>query len=114
MSEQKEKAQRMTKEDRADIELRLNRGESVGLIVEATGVAKPSVERIARQLKAGSVEKNAPVKTSATTVFKAELDKIRDRKKEVQDLLNGTLKKELEALELKEISIQELIKLYEQ
>ena len=68
-------------------------------------------------LKPTTSTKGTSKKSKAdTSTFKenlqVELDAIKARKVEVQELLNVTLKKELEELDLREIALSDVIKLY--
>lgn len=104
-----------TDEQKADVKKLLQEGLQQNKIVDVTGVGKGTVVKIAADLKAGTTKKQSPKSSfshSPADVFKAELATIQARKLEVEELLNGSLKRELEALELKETKIQDLLKLY--
>lgn len=103
-----------TDEQKAEVKKLLQEGKTHNEIVDITNVGKGTVVKIAADLKAGAsgTAKRSTTSATSTDVFKAELAAIQNRKREVEELLNGVLKQELDALSLKETTLEDLIKLY--
>lgn len=103
-------------EQKAEVKRLLLEGFTQNKVSEITGVGKGTVVKIAAELKGGNSIKKPSSKYSAYTssidVFKVELLAIQARKKEVEELLHGKLKDELDALILKEKTIEDLLGLY--
>lgn len=100
-------------EQKAEVKRLLQEGHTQNRVTEITGVGKGTVVKIAAELKSNT-KKSAKITatSSATDLFKVELMAIQHRKREVEELLHGKLKDELDALTLKEKAIQELLNLY--
>jgi transposase-like protein len=81
-------------------------------IVAETGVAKGTVAKMSADLKKGDTSGSPKSAKSSTSPFLTELNAVRVRKKEVDYLLNGKLKQELEELTKKEEALLSLIELY--
>jgi hypothetical protein len=81
-------------------------------IVTDTGVAKGTIAKMSANLKKDDTNSSAKSSKKSTSPFQAELEAVRDRKKEVEEQLNGKLKRELEDLTKKEEALLSLIELY--
>ena len=91
----------------------LQEGKTQNQVSELTGIGKGSIVKIAADLKSDSApKKNAKSVSASADAFKVELLAIQHRIQEVEELLNGSLRQELDALRAKEQAIQGLIELY--
>ncbi len=77
-----------------------------------TGVAKGTIAKMSSDLKKGDAGSSAKSSKNSHSPFQAELEAVRGRKKEVEEQLNGKLKRELEDLTKKEEALLSLIELY--
>lgn len=103
-----------TDEQKDEVKRLLQEGKTQNQISEITNVGKGTVVKIAAEIKGNSTKKLPTQKTSSSSLdlFKVELIAIQNRKQEVEELLHGKLKDELDALILKEKAIQDLLSLY--
>jgi transposase len=102
-----------TDEQKDEVKRLIQEGVIQNKITEMTGVGKGTVVKIAAELKGNSTKKLPTQKASSSLdLFKVELKAIQHRKQEVEELLHGKLKDELDALTLKEKAIQDLLSLY--
>jgi transposase len=106
--------QTYTDAQKSEVRKLLQEGLTHKKVTEITGVGKGTVVKIAAKLKGGSANDRQSAKSSASPLdaIKAELTVIQKRKQEVENLLNGVLKQELDALNQKEKTIQDLLGLY--
>lgn len=103
-----------SEEQKAEVKRLLQEGCKHDEIVEHTKVGKSTVIKIAAEMKSGSKANKRTESTLSSPLdsIKAELVAIKTRKLEVEELLNGKLKQELDALTQKESALDNLLNLY--
>jgi transposase-like protein len=112
MNERKPRITYSTEQKQRVIEL-LTQGIMTHNEIEAeTGVAKGTIAKMSADLKKGDTNGSPKPAKSSTSTFQDELKVVRSKKAEVEEQLNGKLKKELEDLTKKEEALLSLIELY--
>ena len=116
MSEKKQKAPRLTAEQKTEIEAQINSGKTVSEISKEMVLANATVARYARLLKVDMEKKStesAPGIATAQSeddLVQAAFERIKVQIKEIKELL-GVLPKKLEKLEQKEKQLSEYLNL---
>jgi|688.fasta_scaffold2033439_1 hypothetical protein len=102
-----------TKEQKERVIELLNQGNMTHNEIEAeTSVAKGTIAKMSADLKKDDTGSSIKPSKYSTSPFLAELNVVRARKKEVDELLNGKLRQELDDLTKKEEVLLSLIELY--
>lgn len=101
-----------TEAQKSEVRSLLQEGLKHAEIEEKTGVAKSTINKIASDMKSGDKSNNSSPSTSTVELIKSELATIKKRKSEIEALLNGKLKEELESLSMKEALFEDVLKLY--
>lgn len=101
-----------TEEQKAEAKKLLLDGVKQTEVATLTGIGKSTIIKIASELKGDN--KIDPVKSQSQVMmsFMAELKAVQKRKLEVEELLNGKLKVELDELTEKEAALSNLLQLY--
>lgn len=103
-----------TEEQKLQVKSMLQEGAKHADIEKSTGVARSTINKIAAEIKVGKKTSNIALSTSSSPVpsLEEELKTIKARKEEIEALLNGKLKNELEEISQKQTAIETLLKLY--
>lgn len=101
-----------TEEQKSEARTMVKEGFKPAVIAEKTGIAISTVNKIVAEVKSGNKASNSSTSTSFVASVKAELQTIQKRKSEIEALLNGKLKKELESLSNKETALEDLLTQY--